>query len=512
MPTSSEVEFYKKFGPDLTTNTDPTVPYDNYFFLLGIPETREDQEVIVEAPQACRDRHQKAQQYAHRWGELVSEMQSSLAKGKHALTDANRLIAHRKKLWDDRFSKLQEEGEKYVGAGLPRGMAEPLLQKEAGELGFPTPLEIQDAVYRVLDDLWPPADESSVTVGPSVTVGDKWRALRVPLIATIAVFLVLILIGRDHPNIAAALGLILAALAGWLIYSERRWRHTFWGAACLIGALTAQMIGNRGGTPCSAEWIALDDIALPSDVPVRMAVATPAGVRVCGNSMPERNSASAPERAVDGERSSAWAAHGDGERTWLELTFGSSVPIDGIAVSNGPPGCLAAEGGRLGKARLELDDGPPIEIEFKDSSGWQIERFEPRVTSTIRVKKISAHFDDRSRTACIGEVWFYGSDRDPPDVDWAGSWVSDLGLLTLTQEAHWVTGSFGGNGKIVGRALGETLLGIWSNGPSHEPPSYAGEIRFEISNDGSSFTGRWRNGYGSDGEGSPWSGERESLE
>ena len=96
-----------------------------------------------------------------------------------------------------------------------------------------------------------------------------------------------------------------------------------------------------------------------------------------------------------------------------------------------------------------------------------------------------------------------------PTTNWTGSWLcGQWGRLTLSQSGDQVTGSYTyDNGKLTGYAAGNTLVGTWSEAPTYNPPNDAGDVQFNLSADGNSFTGHWR--YGSAGDWKPWNGERD---
>jgi hypothetical protein len=86
-----------------------------------------------------------------------------------------------------------------------------------------------------------------------------------------------------------------------------------------------------------------------------------------------------------------------------------------------------------------------------------------------------------------------------------GKWKTNWGAMTLSNGG---SGSYTHDkGKITGSVTGKTLKGTWSEAPSYSPPNDAGDVVFTLSNDGSSFSGRWR--YGSKGNWkSDWKGTR----
>ena len=94
--------------------------------------------------------------------------------------------------------------------------------------------------------------------------------------------------------------------------------------------------------------------------------------------------------------------------------------------------------------------------------------------------------------------------------DWTGTWKTNWGNMELQQFDNNVTGTYTHDrGRISGTVFGNMLIGTWSEDAQENPympPDNAGEIEFTISEDCSSFDGRWR--YGSSGEWRTWSGTR----
>lgn len=94
---------------------------------------------------------------------------------------------------------------------------------------------------------------------------------------------------------------------------------------------------------------------------------------------------------------------------------------------------------------------------------------------------------------------------------WQGEWDSNWGKMVLTQSGSNVTGTYTHDkGKISGTILGNVLAGTWSESPSYAPPNDAGDIEFTMSEDGKSFTGKWR--YGSEGSWGNWEGGKRITE
>jgi len=96
-------------------------------------------------------------------------------------------------------------------------------------------------------------------------------------------------------------------------------------------------------------------------------------------------------------------------------------------------------------------------------------------------------------------------------ANWNGRWDCGVwGIMTLTHSGEEVNGTYTYQGGIVTAVAtgedGRTLLGTWSEDPSHMPPKDAGDIEFIMTEDSGSFTGHWR--YDSSGSWQSWDGER----
>jgi len=99
-----------------------------------------------------------------------------------------------------------------------------------------------------------------------------------------------------------------------------------------------------------------------------------------------------------------------------------------------------------------------------------------------------------------------------PTGDWSGTWSSNWGQMTLSQNGNQVTGSYThDNGKISATVSGNTLLGTWSEAPSYTPPNDAGDMVFTMSADGQSFTGDWKYGSTGNWQKNGWQGTRMST-
>ena len=77
--------------------------------------------------------------------------------------------------------------------------------------------------------------------------------------------------------------------------------------------------------------------------------------------------------------------------------------------------------------------------------------------------------------------------------------------MELGQDGSRVYGGYETDqGQIGGTAKGRVLTGTWVQAPSFQMPEDGGTFKLTMSDDGQSFTGRWR--YGTSGRGRRRSG------
>lgn len=74
--------------------------------------------------------------------------------------------------------------------------------------------------------------------------------------------------------------------------------------------------------------------------------------------------------------------------------------------------------------------------------------------------------------------------------------------LALTQTSDRVTGNFDTGGTLTAVLVGTVVTGYWRKDTS------AGDFQLTFSDDGASFTGKWRTGYSGDWDPTPWNGNR----
>jgi hypothetical protein len=94
-------------------------------------------------------------------------------------------------------------------------------------------------------------------------------------------------------------------------------------------------------------------------------------------------------------------------------------------------------------------------------------------------------------------------------MPWAGRWQTNLGVMELGQDGSRVYGGYETDqGQIGGTAKGQVLTGTWVQAPSFQMPEDGGTFKLTMSDDGQSFTGRWRYGTSGAWEKTKWSGQR----
>jgi hypothetical protein len=92
-----------------------------------------------------------------------------------------------------------------------------------------------------------------------------------------------------------------------------------------------------------------------------------------------------------------------------------------------------------------------------------------------------------------------------PAAPEADRWHTNFGEMVLEFSGDRVSGEYEHDGgRIEGILSGRVITGTWSESPSYAPPNDAGQFEFTLSEDGRSFTGRWR--YDSEGAWYDWSG------
>ena len=96
-----------------------------------------------------------------------------------------------------------------------------------------------------------------------------------------------------------------------------------------------------------------------------------------------------------------------------------------------------------------------------------------------------------------------------PDA-FAGKWLTDFGPMELTISGNEVNGTYGKTGGVITGTVsddGTTLLGWWSESPTHQAPEDGGAMILTLEADGNRFAGtRWHGP--SSGPGEEWKGIR----
>lgn len=81
---------------------------------------------------------------------------------------------------------------------------------------------------------------------------------------------------------------------------------------------------------------------------------------------------------------------------------------------------------------------------------------------------------------------------------WQGTWVTDLGVMELTESEGRYSGTYGRNGAVEGSLDGDRLTGTYRVGNA------SGKLEWTLAEDGSSFAGKWIRG----GQSGVWRGWR----
>lgn len=91
----------------------------------------------------------------------------------------------------------------------------------------------------------------------------------------------------------------------------------------------------------------------------------------------------------------------------------------------------------------------------------------------------------------------------------AGKWQTTFGTMTLRVQNDQVSGTYThDHGRITGTMRGRQLVCQWFEAPTYRPVHDAGECYFDFSEDGRSFTGKWRYGYGTGHWDGDWTGQK----
>lgn len=104
----------------------------------------------------------------------------------------------------------------------------------------------------------------------------------------------------------------------------------------------------------------------------------------------------------------------------------------------------------------------------------------------------------------------YGGQGQQGGQVWvAGTFQTHFGEIVLQQQGQRVWGTYNQQrGRVEGKIEGNVFRGYWSQSPSYQPPSEAGDFVFTFTQDGRAFTGSWRYGYQGPWVDQPWNGQR----
>ncbi len=91
----------------------------------------------------------------------------------------------------------------------------------------------------------------------------------------------------------------------------------------------------------------------------------------------------------------------------------------------------------------------------------------------------------------------------------AGKWQTTFGTMILQMKNGHMSGTYThDHGRITGTMRGRRLVCQWFEAPTYRPAHDAGECYFNFSDDGRSFTGKWRYGFGTGRWDGDWTGRK----
>jgi hypothetical protein len=92
-----------------------------------------------------------------------------------------------------------------------------------------------------------------------------------------------------------------------------------------------------------------------------------------------------------------------------------------------------------------------------------------------------------------------------------GTWNTNWGPMVLNvHDGNQINGNYQfRDGQILGEVSsdGKTFIGVWREKPTYQPPNDAGRLRFMLSPDGTRFDGSW--GFGDRDDQSPWTATKQ---
>jgi len=92
----------------------------------------------------------------------------------------------------------------------------------------------------------------------------------------------------------------------------------------------------------------------------------------------------------------------------------------------------------------------------------------------------------------------------PTSINISGTWDTSWGKMVVKQNGNRITAHYTHDkGRLDGIIKGNVFIGKWSEYPTYKPHDDAGDVKLKFLQDGKSFSGNWRYGFG----GSSWSGD-----
>ena len=513
----SYVNHMKLVGLDPSWRSDPTIPFYNDFYVLGLDEGLSDDQIVSEAQQVYKKQADKVDRIGRAQGDVRFD-----AALRATIVQAGQRFANRKAVKDYRveLNRLRARPLKEVAKALcdegrwTEAQGREILEAIAPRLGVQP-----DAMAAMVGDavksagLWQTPGTASP---PSLATPSPATATDNLLFDTLAVAGVSIPFWLVLPiltlvvawlDVAAGLacGVLLLACAGGLAWREhlaghsRPTRNLAWGGAALIVALlpsVGSVVAELGGgmlSGLSSQVVADVEVA-----PASVAAAVPFGDHVVTPGQlllaSEHDVSSQALLAVaDGDATTQLEGLGKGSE--LTFQFAQNHTIDGVAVLLG-----RADGRRevmLSVWPSAAQPSPPIRLDSR--SWWQFSPLPP-----VDASAMSLRVEGGGATGvAVKEVWFTQRQHDIPEPaeSWQRVWETNWGNMVFEVVGSWVKASSQSESAATRlefflRSRGrDELEGVWLRHPQLAPPNDAGKILLTLASDFREFSGYWEAGF-----------------
>jgi len=186
------------------------------------------------------------------------------------------------------------------------------------------------------------------------------------------------------------------------------------------------------------------------------------------------------------------------KKSSLTAVYRAFVPTDAVTLGDGAEylGLSAEQVGNL---------APPNDVDKHVSDNYGLAISAGNLAGMDDLAKFMA----RTGLAVTDVLLLLQQDLDAQEFfDTSGTYQTTgrSKTLTLVQNGDRVTGTYDSGGTIDCALRGTVLNGYWQQGSGNAVQS--GTCQFTFTADGTSFQGRWRNGYAGDWDATAWNGTR----